>query len=276
MISTFSSIVLPIKHCAFRGCAWHGSNDEELITHLEESHKEQLQPAADLLPSQYEEKLRLFSVYSEAVAVSIRTGAPFSNFSIHRRCIENYLQHSQGDNIQSLICGICACQYPFVQSRSVNEISYVKPFKANPSNPRFIDSCFGRNRIDTYDSLGLDQYIADYGRKTNAVERDYSDWILKIPFTSEQGWCDKVAILCCPEDWKCIHACEKREGKSVCSDCEIPVCAACSSELEQDGYSYQDFVSLPPSRSLRNELMVFYSPFENYLHNPPLTIMEMI
>ena len=82
--------------------------------------------------------------------------------------------------------------------------------------------------------------------------------------------------MCCPEDWKCIHACEKREGKSVCSDCEIPVCAACSSELEKDGYSYQDFVSLPPSRSLRNELMVFYAPFENYLHDPPLTIMEMI
>ena len=44
------AVVLPQKHCAFSGCAWEGSTDDEFYQHLAEDHMHVLVGAMDHLP----------------------------------------------------------------------------------------------------------------------------------------------------------------------------------------------------------------------------------
>jgi hypothetical protein len=59
------AVLLPRKHCAFKGCIWeYGCNeiraadgprldDEELLEHVVSAHESSVLPAADLLPSKF-------------------------------------------------------------------------------------------------------------------------------------------------------------------------------------------------------------------------------
>ena len=61
------AIQLPAKHCAFRGCDWHGDSNSMLIGHLLENHRSELQACTDLYPSSTSLHNRLLSAYSAAI-----------------------------------------------------------------------------------------------------------------------------------------------------------------------------------------------------------------
>jgi hypothetical protein len=62
------AVLLPKKHCAFKGCAWKGRSDEELQAHLAQRHWSVLSPLAEMLSGFYPEVDRLWSVYLELLA----------------------------------------------------------------------------------------------------------------------------------------------------------------------------------------------------------------
>ena len=84
------AVVLPPKHCAFIGCAWEGSIDDELYQHLAQVHMHVLADAMDLLPSCFSADERMRSVYHEGIAEKTRFGPPLATYSIDRRCLRSY------------------------------------------------------------------------------------------------------------------------------------------------------------------------------------------
>ena len=105
------AVILPRKHCAFRGCDWRGSCDDELLEHLRENHKAELQPAIHLLPRNFGWWERLEAIYNEAIAEQIRCGAPLASYSIDRRCLRNLFAATADHSIEAPICCLCACSY---------------------------------------------------------------------------------------------------------------------------------------------------------------------
>ena len=68
------AVVLPQKHCAFIGCAWEGSNDDELYKHVAEDHMHVLVDAMDFLPSCFSADERMRAVYHEGIADKFVSG----------------------------------------------------------------------------------------------------------------------------------------------------------------------------------------------------------
>ena len=91
-----AAVVLPKKHCAFKGCSWSGSRGGDLAEHLAVKHSKLLDEVAILLPVEPGRDVaddladRRMSAYSEAIAVVVRRGAPTATYSIDRRCLRNY------------------------------------------------------------------------------------------------------------------------------------------------------------------------------------------
>jgi hypothetical protein len=91
------AVLLPRKHCAFKGCTWeHGWNearaadgprldDEKLLEHVMGARESSVMPAADLLPACFPTRERIFATYNEAIAIKVREGAPLASYSIDRR-----------------------------------------------------------------------------------------------------------------------------------------------------------------------------------------------
>ena len=98
---------LPPKHCAFKGCAWYGNNDAELLDHLAKKHHRLLNPAKQFLNPSASQETQFLSLYNEAIATKVREGAPTASYSIDRRCLKNYAAELEGNNIQCLICFSC-------------------------------------------------------------------------------------------------------------------------------------------------------------------------
>ena len=104
---------------------------------------------------------------------------------------------------------------------------------------------------------------------------EFEDWVLTVPF-AERNSADTVdlEIICCPEDRRCTGKRCRARRKTVCPDCEIPICQECESSLERTSDWVKDTFRDPPARALSNELMIFYAPKSMYEDN--MTVMEMI
>jgi hypothetical protein len=255
-----TAVILPRKHCAFRGCAWEGKVDEELYQHIGTEHRGALYEAVQELPRCYEEKERLLSVYNEAIAEKIRQGAPLASYSIDRRCLRNYSEATSNNNIQAPICFLCACIYPYVSTQKINAISWKMPCERKGMFFMFTPA-------EAKEHFSLDSYLRRYGggpRRLPDLTRhmhEFEDWYIDVPFENE----DAVRILCCPEDRDCSEACLR--GSVLCPDCKVPVCRDCVSCV---------FAVEPrmPAGSLANDMMTFYGPLEMY--EDEMTVMEMI
>ena len=68
------AVVLPQKHCAFSGCAWEGSTDDELYKHVSEDHMHVLVDAMDFLPSCFSADERMRAVDHEGIAEKTESG----------------------------------------------------------------------------------------------------------------------------------------------------------------------------------------------------------
>ena len=64
----------------------------------------EVEEASELLSHMHSKEERVAAVYSEAIALKIREGAPLASYSIDRKCLRKGAEATSGDNIQALIC----------------------------------------------------------------------------------------------------------------------------------------------------------------------------
>ena len=102
--SEIEAAVLPVKHCAFKGCKESFATDTALVQHLMQSTEHMkyigavgermVLPKADSKLHDEREKdlgaLRVMSAYNEGIGVAVRRGAPLAALSIDRRSLFNY------------------------------------------------------------------------------------------------------------------------------------------------------------------------------------------
>ena len=122
-----AAVQLPQKHCAFKKCTWEGTTDAELLRHVSDEHRASLKSVTALLAKSASEEERVFAAYNEAIAVGVRRGAPLAAYSIDRRCLFSYTQSISDENVESLICFLCARRFPHVASFTSNDIRWVAP-----------------------------------------------------------------------------------------------------------------------------------------------------
>ena len=114
-----TALLLPLKHCAFTHCSWCAQNETDLFNHLLSDHIDKLRPSMDafqhLRPvGEIDQDELVISVYNEALAIAIRRGAPLASFSIDRRCLRQYVQHSTDASTHATVCFVCAQRFVHV------------------------------------------------------------------------------------------------------------------------------------------------------------------
>ena len=133
-------------------------------------------------------------------------------------------------------------------------------------DPKFLGLSVSQCR----DILGLDKYIERYGHQPGFPDMrqhmaEFDDWQLLVPFGNRH-----ITLLCCPEDRCCKSKQSERclSGKTLCEECELPVCKYCEAAL-----THAHGARMPES-ALANDLMVFYAP--SILYEKEVTMMELI
>ena len=271
-----TAALLPPKHCGFKHCCWElpwtqgvaieteRHREKKLFEHIKKEHAEIMASAMNLLPGNATSLEKIAACYNEAIAVKTRQGAPIASYSIDRKCLRKASDTLQGNNIQALICSLCACIYPHIEQEAKSEIMWSQPLRKSADGKRTL--FFGFDEDVTSQALSVEAYLKKYGKDSKGYmdlhtqQTEFDDWYLSVEFENKH-----VNILCCPEDRKCTSP-TKHGLKSLCFDCQIPVCRDCK--------GYADRGSLP-LRSLANDMMIFYAPEELY-EDGGLTIMEMI
>ena len=204
-----AAVLLPPKHCAFRGCTWHlqwpepdkgrvfeRTRERQLVEHVRTAHLEAIRPVLALLPQVYTEEERTAAAYNEAIAVRVRGGAPLASYSIDRRCLRKAAEAPGGTNIQALICFMCACVFPYREEEAAPAVRWYHGERLFAKyGPKNTERWFG---LSTY----LEKYGTDpsgyYDLRRHMVE--FEDWWMDVPFDFE-----KVRVLCCPEDRTCTR-----------------------------------------------------------------------
>ena len=119
-----TSVVLPPKHCSFRGCLWWGEKDDKLLSHLIETHHQPLWSLAHLLPEELPDYERVWAAYSEAIAWQVRKGAPLAAYAIDRRAMAGFATSVEGTDIEELVCFSCARRFARLGKGNSEEISW--------------------------------------------------------------------------------------------------------------------------------------------------------
>ena len=129
--------------------------------------------------------------------------------------------------------------------------------------------------------FGLEEHLENYGeiqrKKVHLRDNldEFEDWLLTVPFPARTSSdTEELEIICCPEDRRCAAKCCRARRKTVCPNCEIPICQECESSLLRPRDEFNDTLREPPARALSNELIIFYAPRSMYEDN--MTVMEMI
>ena len=65
--------------------------------------------------------------------------------------------------IQSPICFVCACKFPYVSAREVNDIKRVKPFTTVSDEDKRIKHFLQKDHLDVEHMFGLQTYLEKYG-----------------------------------------------------------------------------------------------------------------
>ena len=277
----------PAKHCAFSGCAWHGTTESDLEKHLETSHQHNFNCAEQWLdmedvhgfkPVKHFSNKSWMGLYNAAIAYKERNGVPSVGCCVDRRAHEAFTCRQSGRKLCAPICFCCARVLPYDEDdaqRTLNEetcqeadIQWRKVFKQN----KFCNM----SRAQTMQTLGMESYIDDYGNREKGpnlksvdAQHDLRQWDLTIPFTD-----GPVKVLCCPEDRKCTADSTWSDGNryavpeshEICENCELPVCKECWKTLSKSHKR--------PHMSLANDLWTGYIPKIIYEKN--CTYMELL
>ena len=99
-----TALLLPRKHCVFKGCAWNGSDVMALVQHIHENHLAALTPGMESfkalkLVHRKDEPALALSIYNGGVAAAVRQGAPLASYSIDRICMLQCNTHLNHEDI---------------------------------------------------------------------------------------------------------------------------------------------------------------------------------
>ena len=130
---------------------------------MRETHRLLLNPLLETLHPSYGAVGVLISVYEEAIACRIRRGAPLSIYSIQRRCLREYPKATENHSIQSPVCLMCACSFPYVHGRPGNELAWKKPFVAPKKKPGTLSAFCTLDAWSCENAYGLETYLVNYG-----------------------------------------------------------------------------------------------------------------
>ena len=72
------------------------------------------------------EASRYLSAYNEVLAWKVRQGAPLAALTIDRRCLRAYAEGLGEEAVSSLVCMVCARNFPHVEGRRGNPIAWQK------------------------------------------------------------------------------------------------------------------------------------------------------
>ena len=254
-------------HCSFLGCSWTSDGaEEELQRHISEAHTPELEPLRQhmIVPDAPD---AAYSLYCEAIAIKCRADAPIAGCSLDRKALRSFAAATAGDNVEALVCCVCACIHTRVaETEQQGDIAWHRPLRPKPSSkplsgPSTAGVTFlGRPTQETADLLGLEAFLQKYdGLEGGAKLTEFED------FASIPGPERPIPLLCCPEDHRCRAHPEHVTSGVLCEDCEVPLCNQCHDELRQG--------RLPP-RSLANDMFTGYAP--ERLYSEQVTVMEMI
>ena len=271
--------LFPAKHCAFKGCLWHGDTDAELDAHLTTHHKQDFNAAESWVKGSNavrHSKLTLMGLYNAAIAVKERSGVPTVGCSVDRRAHRAFAARHSGQKLAAPMCFSCARvlmhdEFDVYRAKQQEtsqqpEIQWRRVFQNN----KFC----GMSAKQTLAALGMNTYMDDYGShekgpnlRTAAVQEEMKDWSMTVPFAS-----GPVQLLSCPEDRKC-HKCANGEdhhvvdpGRPLCEECTLPVCQACWDALSK--------AHKRPQLSLANDLWTGYIP--GIIYEKKVTYMELL
>ena len=160
--------LLPPKHCAFQNCTWQLEwqssenmterlREQRLLDHVMTDHKSDIAEAACLFPLCFSKEERFAAAYNEAIAIKVRQGAPLASYSIDRKCLRKASIATSGDNIQALICFICARVFPHREHEVNQDIQWTSPF----ATERLLYNC---TKDDAEKFFGLETYLKNYGK----------------------------------------------------------------------------------------------------------------
>jgi len=229
-----SGCMLPLWHCAFAGCSWHGAGAQELSLHLDNTHAEQFSACR----AEAAETAGIFSnmdLYEEAIGIAERDQIPTVGPSIDRRSIALATQRYNDDAVCSLVCFVCG------QIKA-------QTFGANSSMTRQSGGWFANLGEEALQAnLGWGRWEKHYGSRMPLSQygpgrcraTPQGDWSCKVYLVSAAT---HVELFGCPEDWQCSatgsdrvsHTDEKGVLK-LCKDCTLPVCRSCQILLATAG-----------------------------------------
>ena len=119
--------------------------------------------------------------------------------------MNSYMDAICNNDIQSPICFVCACKFPYVSAREVNDIKWVKPFTTVSKEDKRITHFLQKERDDVEHMFGLQTYLENYGTiqkgkvhlGSENCREDFDDWLMTIPFAVGDGKQTlDVEILC--------------------------------------------------------------------------------
>ena len=90
-------------------------------------------------------------------------GAPVACYAIQRRAVNAYMDTISNSEIQSPICFVCACKFPYVSAREVNDITWVKPFTTVSDEDKRIKHFLQKEHPDVEHMFGLQTYLENRG-----------------------------------------------------------------------------------------------------------------
>ena len=136
------ALLLPRKHCAFKGCSWNGSDDMAFVQHIHEKHLAALTPGIEAFKAlkyvnHKDEAALALSIYNEGIATAVRQGAPLASYSIDRRCILQYNMHLKHETTGALICFVCARKFPRVHGVKHNPTKFFPLLSSTTANVIF-------------------------------------------------------------------------------------------------------------------------------------------
>ena len=277
---------LPAAHCAFDACCWTGDSEADLCEHLLECHDE------DMKPSMEAGKLQTFwrqnmcwtkahkgkelrkLVYCEAVSMKCQSQAPIACPQIDRRCLKDWSNALTDENVSTIVCFFCAQKYAFIASETAKDISY-RTLQDTPIATM--------SEAELEDNYGMQTYKTRFApklqtqRAMDEYDAELQRWTCVF---SSDAFSEPMHIMCCPEDIRCKSCSREVTPRTLCLDCNIPICRVCHKSVQSKRL---------PAQALANGMWIGEPHSEYYtrmnikdmtghttLYEGGITVMEMI
>ena len=245
---------LPPTHCAFKGCNFAATTEEEVFKHVTETHAAVLQCIVDSPSFPVVGRRAWAHAYSLLLTAKCQESPPVANCSIDRRCLRAFRNTLTMPDLQELVCFLCARRYPYVPNASNQTITWRSLHEDGN-----ILRC---KQFETLLALSLEGYRSTYMVQSPlevqaTMREELEEWACQF----HCGDMD-IDVLCCPEDKRCVQNCGPRHA---CRQCEAPICVSCWKCLGEQ--------KCPPE-ALANDMMIFYAPKEIYKQE--VTFMELV